>query len=430
MTQQTGTSTEHSEATESGLRRSEANRTALQAFVGGKPFLVDVRPAGEVMPALRERVVLTSGAPLDWSAYEGGQRRGVLGAVLYEGWATTVEEADRMLASGEIRVEPCHDHGAVGSVTGVYSASTPVLVVRDEASGVVGYCSVYEGSQRERLTYGVWNDGVRRNLERLRDVLGPALGRALRSHGPVDLAQVMRRGIRMGDDLHSRTTASSALLARELAPTFLGDPELHGEAGRAALDFLCRNDLFFLHVGMAAGKAVADAAHGIGGSSVVTAMNFSEKEFAIRVSGLPGEWFRAPVPPFQGKFFDGFTEQDRGDMGGESLIMETNGFGGMASAAAFPLQEYSGGSPEWMVENNRRMYAITLGENAQYRIPYLSRGIPAAIDVFKVVSTGITPTIHAGAGHRDGGHIGAGIYQAPLECFTAAMEAHQRTYGR
>ena len=48
-----------------------------------------------------------------------------------------------------------------------------------------------------------------------------------------------------------------------------------------------------------------------------------------------------------------------------------------------------------------------------------------AEDIRKVVETGITPVINTGiACKRPGvGQIGAGLTAAPMECFTAALEA-------
>ena len=144
---------------------------------------------------------------------------------------------------------------------------------------------------------------------------------------------------------------------------------------------------------MAASKATADAAHGVEGSSVVSAMVFSCREFAIRVSGLGDEWFRGPLPTMYGaKLFEGFSEDDVEFMGGESTINETVGLGGFAQAAAFPLQDYQGGSAERMVEANLAMYEITLAEHPEFKIPYLGfRGVPSGIEIHRVVATGITP---------------------------------------
>ena len=61
------------------------------------------------------------------------------------------------------------------------------------------------------------------------------------------------------------------------------------------LDFIAQNDHFFLNLSMAACKATMDAAHGIEGSTVVTAMARNGVEFGIRVSGTGDAWFTAPA---------------------------------------------------------------------------------------------------------------------------------------
>jgi hypothetical protein len=116
-------------------------------------------------------------------------------------------------------------------------------------------------------------------------------------------------------------------------------------------------------------------------------------------------------------------------MGGESVINETVGLGGFAQAAAFPLQEYQGGSAERMVETNLQMYEITAGEHPEFKIPFFGfRGVPTGIDSYRVVETGITPAMDIGVAGRGGGQIGAGILRAPLVCFEQAVEEHRRRY--
>ena len=131
------------------------------------------------------------------------------------------------------------------------------------------------------------------------------------------------------------------------------------------------------------------------GEGVVTGMVFNCRDFAIRVSGLGERWFRGPLPTmFGAKLFEGFTEADIEFMGGESTFNETAGLGGFAQAAAFPLQEYQGGSAERMIEANLAMYEITLAEHPEFKIPYLGfRGVPCGIEVHRVVETGITPIL-------------------------------------
>src|SRR5690606_15249281 len=219
-----------------------------------------------------------------------------------------------------IRLGACHDYGCVGSLTGVYTASMPVLVVDNRTGGNRAFCTVYEGPQRQRLTYGVFNEGVLDNLRRIRDVYGPALGEAVRRLGGVPLKPIMARALRMGDELHTRNNAATVLFTRELVPALLAMAAAQPDVVRELYDFLYRSEIFFLHLSMAASKAAADSAHGIAGSSVVTAMAMNCREFGIRVSGLGRQWFRGPLPPVKGKLFDGFTEDDIGYIGGESLI--------------------------------------------------------------------------------------------------------------
>jgi hypothetical protein len=142
----------------------------------------------------------------------------------------------------------------------------------------------------------------------------------------------------MGDELHSRNTAATMLFGRELTPAILDLASRRPDAARRLLEYL-GSDYVFLRLSMAASKATADAAHGIEGASVVTAMAFSCREFGIRVSGLGAEWFRAPLGQVEGKFFPGYTVDDVEFMGGESVINETVGLGGFAQAAAFALQD-------------------------------------------------------------------------------------------
>ena len=83
-----------------------------------------------------------------------------------------------------------------------------------------------------------------------------------------------------------------------------------------------------------------------------------------------------------------------------------------------------------MVRRNVELYDITMGENSDFQIPYLSyRGTPTAIDVFKVTDTGIVPVMDIGIAGRDGGQIGAGIVRAPKVVFENARTAYAARYG-
>ena len=412
------------------MDRTEANALAFARLNEAEPVLTDIRPAIDALPGMTPDTVLTSGPPMPWEDYADGQRDAVIGGALFEGLASDAEDAARKLARGEIAVDGCHDYGAVGSLAGIYTASMPVFVVENRAEGNTGFCNMYEGTNPRRLNYGVYDEGVRERLLFVQDTVAPVLAEAVRAAGGIPLKPLMRRALHMGDELHSRNTAASLLFACALFPHLLHLEGVAKGAVEQTVEALTADNYFFLRLSMAAAKCTADAAAGIEGSSVVSAMAFNCNNFAIRVSGLGDRWFLGPHASVDAKLFEGHTEDEIAWMGGESIIAETVGLGGFAQAAAFPLQQYQGGSAAAMVERNLQLYAIAVGENADYRIPYLGyRGTPTGIDIHRVVETGVLPVMDIGIAGRDGGQIGAGIVRAPIECFEAAVAAYEERYG-
>ena len=367
---------------------------------------------------------------MPWGEYTGGQREAIIGGALFEGLAGGREEAIHRLDNGEIRVKGCQDYGCVGSLAGIYTASMPVFVVENRTFGNLGYCNLYEGTNPRRLNYGVYDTGVHERLMFIQEVVAPVIAEALRTSEGIPLKPVMQRALHMGDELHSRNTAASLLFMSELFPLLLAADINRQEAVKQSLEAITADHYFFLRLAMAAAKATADAAHGIDGSSMVTAMTFNCRGFSIRVSGLGDELFPGPHASVEAKLFDDHNEDEITWMGGESPIIETIGAGAFAQAAAFPLQQYQGGTPQAMIERNLELYGITVGENPDFHIPYLCyRGTPTGIDIFRVLETGTLPSMDIGIAGRDGGQIGAGVVHAPIECFEAAVQAYLHKYG-
>jgi hypothetical protein len=407
-----------------------ANREAVRRLIEADPVLVDVAPAVDVVPGMTPDTVLTSGAPMPWESYYGGQRAAVIGGALYEGLASDREDADAKLRDGRIKVGACHDHGCIGSLAGIYTASMPVFVVENATHGNRAFCNFFEGPSPKRLNYGVYDDEVKASLVLIQTMVAPVIAAALRRRPDgIPLRPIIRSALNMGDELHSRNSAATLLFIKEIVPLLLDVAEEQGDDVRQTYAYMSHGQYFFLRLSMAYAKATADSTRDVRASSMVSAMCFSCREFAIRVSGLGDRWFTAPMPVVDAKLFDGHGPDDIEYMGGESTINETIGLGGFAQAAAFPLQDYQGGTPEDMAGMNREMYEITLAEHPELKIPYFGfRGVPVGIDVHKVVATGITPVMDIGVAGRGGGQIGAGVLRAPMECFTKAALAHREAY--
>jgi hypothetical protein len=313
-------------------------------------------------------------------------------------------------------------------MAGLVSPSMPVVVVENRTFGNRAFATLNEGLGKV-LRYGAYDASVIDRLRWMAETLGPAISRALQQE-PVDLANVTAQALQMGDECHNRNVAATSLFTRTIAPVLMRTST--PDAAAAVFEFLRGNDHFYLNLSMAACKATLDAAHGIDGSSVVTAMARNGVEFGLRVSGLGNTWFTAPVPVPDGLYFPGYSVADANPDLGDSAITETCGIGGFAMAAAPAIVRFVGGTPADAVAFTRAMYRITLTRNPAYTLAALGFvGTPTAIDVRRVVETGELPVINTGIAHRRAGvgQIGAGITRAPLACFVDALRALGRHAG-
>lgn len=403
---------------------TEANETALERLLGVRPHLVGVAPAKEALPDLDDRTFLHAGPPLTWDDASGPMRGALIGAAIYEGIVDSPDEAATRLAGGEIRLSPCHHHRAVGPMAGVVSPSMPVLVVEDPETGRVAYSTLNEGLGKV-LRYGAFGSDVIERLKWMESVLAPVLHDALTQVGPVDLRSLIAQALQMGDDGHNRNRAGTSLLLRTLGASLV-DGSASTQDRLAVYEFIDSNDHFMLNVVMAAGKLMVDAASGVLGSSLVTTMARNGTEFGVRLSGTGDEWFTAPAPVVDGLFLGSFTAEDANPDIGDSAITETIGLGGFAMAASPAIVGFVGGSAASAVRRTLAMYEITMAEHPSFQIPILeSRGSPTGIDAQLVVRTGVRPQINTGvAGKEPGvGMVGAGLVEAPIECFGDAVTA-------
>ncbi len=410
--------------TTDGVSVDAANAAALARIRNGRPLLVGMGVAREVIPGFGERMLLHAGPPITWERMCGPQRGAMMGAAVYEGWATSYEHAAAMAAAGEITFDPCHHHHTVGPMAGIVSPSMPVFIVQNETHGNVSYSTQNEGLGRV-LRYGAYGDEVLARLKWMEKTLYPALQRALDVTGPIDLRSILAQALHMGDEGHNRNRAATSLLIRQIAPALL-QQQITKAVAEEVLRFIDGNDHFFLNLSMAAMKAMLEPAEDIAGCTLVTVMARNGTDFGIRVAGLPGSWFTAPAPVVKGLWLPGFSEKDANPDIGDSAITETGGVGGFAMAAAPAIVRFVGGTAALALQVTQEMYAITAGEHEFFTIPALDfRGTPLGIDVRKVMQTGILPFINTGIAHKEPGvgMVGAGLVRAPRQCFEAAFAA-------
>lgn len=396
------------------------NSRAFAALDATPAFVVGVIPAAEATPVVGRRKYLHAGPPLGDDALPPPMWGALLGALVFEGEAADLAEAEGIVAAGEVELSSCHDAGVVGAMAGVVTPSMPVVVVESDA-GRRAFSPLNEGLGRA-LRFGSNQPDILTRLSWIRDVAAPLLDAAIAALPPLDVTTLQAEGLRRGDECHNRNVASTAALVARLAPALVGSEDSR-ENLAAVLHYASSNPHFFLPFSMAASKVVADSAHGIDRSGIVTAISANGRRVGIRVSGLGDEWFVADAPVGTPRLFDGFTIDDVQPMMGDSFVTEVVGLGAFAMHAAPAIASFIGGNPAELALRIDEMTAITAGTSSRFLVPHTGfGGTPLGIDVERVAASGIAPVVNNGLAHRKpgGGQVGAGLTTLPLEPFVAA----------
>jgi hypothetical protein len=358
----------------------QANKEALKLMQNAQPTLIGMGIAKDTLPGMRENLILHAGPPVKWEDMSGPLRGAVVGGIIYQGLAETVDEAKELAASGKIDFDSCHHHLAVGPMAGVVTAKMPVFIVKNLDQGNYAYCTMNEG-----------------------------------------LAQALQ----MGDEMHNRNKAGTSLFIREIASSIV-KTNASEEDKVKVFDFLNSNDHFYLNLSMPGAKCTMDPVGKVKYSTIVYGMARNGTEFGIRVAGLGERWFTAPAEIIDGLYFPGYSMEDANRDIGDSCITETSGIGGFAMASAPAIVQFVGGTPADAVQYTTSMYEITLEESVAYKMPNMNfRGVPTGIDIRKVVETQIRPVINTGIAskHAGVGQVGAGVVRPPMKCFEDALQA-------
>lgn len=410
-------------------RINRANRAALGRLLEADPVLVGVGQAKDLVPGMEANMILHAGPPIEWHQVCPTMKYGIVGGAIYEGWAKTPAEVHGLMESGEILLAPCHEHGAVGSMAGITTPSMWVYDVEERTRGGHAYSSVYEG-RGKTLAFGCYEAETVERLRWMKTELGPALQRAINATGrDIPLKPVIAKALAMGDECHNRYVASTLWYMDVLLPALL-ETDLASSEIAAIYRFMTDGHYnSFLTLSMAACKAIAEAAHGVKYSTLVTAMARNGTDFGIRVSGLADRWFTAPAAMVDGLYFPGQDETKANADIGDSSITETVGLGAFALVAAPMTMQVVGKGLDEALRIEQEMGEITVGRSEVFTIPYLdSRGTPVGIDIRRVVELDTSPVCVTAVASTmpNVGMIGAGMVRQPIECFRDALRCFAR----
>ncbi len=401
----------------------KANTLALTNILNAQAKLTAVMPALQVIPGMTERTFLHAGPPITYEKMAGPMKGAILGAIVFEGLAKNLTEAETLVKKGLITFAPAHEYRAVGPMAGIISPSMPVHVVENPVHKNTAYCTINEGLGKV-LRYGANGPEVIQKLKWIRDGFAPVLNEALKITGPIDLKQIIAQALQMGDETHNRNKAATALFLKEIARAiFLTKADMDKKV--MVFDFIKNNDHYFLNLSMPAAKVALDSAQGIPHSSMVTVMARNGVDFGIKIASS-NQWFTAPANYVKGLYFTGYSEKDAAPDIGDSAITETYGIGGFAMGGAPAIVQFVGGTVADAMKYSKTMHFIAVGQHQMMQLPSLDFAPSAlGIDIRKVVSTNILPIINTGIAHKEPGvgQVGAGLVEPPMACFTQALKA-------
>jgi hypothetical protein len=379
------------------------NIEPLARIAAVRPQWTAVRDARAAL-GLDGRVLLHAGPPLaDPTRPPPPMRNAAVLSCLHEGWARNEQEAERLLASGAVRLEPSFSRSVATPLAAMVSPKTTVAEI---AAGGRRYFAFLGSGAGPQQRFGSRDPAIRERLAFRETVLAPGFRELLET--PIDLLAIARSAIREGDDLHNRLSSATTLLH-----ALLSTRKVESDNAKAALRTVTEAPLYFLNVWMPACQLMLLAAEGTR-STLVTRLCANGEVIGIQVAALPGQWFTAPAPPVKGPFMKGAPDDPQfGPATGDSGVIDAFGLGGQALRHAPSLL---GAFSCWMQPNDdARSRSLLAGEHPILETPF-------ALDAKRVVETGHAPLLSTGMVSADGrGLLGRGLCALPLQPFAEAV---------
>jgi hypothetical protein len=383
---------------------NDANARALARIGSVRPQWVAVRNAGEAL-GLEGRVLLHAGPKqLDPVRLLPPMRNAAVLSCLHEKWAASEREAEELLASGAVKMEPSFSRDVATPLAAMVSPRTSLAEIADGKQRYYAFLGTGGGPQQR---FGSRDPAILEKLIFRETVLAKGFAELL--DAPVDLLAIARAAIREGDDLHNRLSSATAMLF-----SLLKERKKETEQATAALQTVAEAPLYFLNLWMPACQLMLLAAEGTMGSSLVTRLCANGEHLGIQVAGLPGEWFSAPASPVQGPFMKGAPEHPQHPPAtGDSGVIDGFGLGGQGLRHAPSLQ--AAFQPWLAADDDARARSVLAGMH-----PILET--PIGLDAAAVAKCGRPPLLSTGMVSADGrGLLGRGICAVPVQPFAAAV---------
>jgi hypothetical protein len=372
-----------------------------------RPQWTAVRDARSAL-GLEGRVLLHAGPPLhDPLRPPPPMLNAAVLSCLHEGWADDEAAAERMLASGAVRLEPSYTRNVATPLVAMVSPRTTLAEVADGKRRYFAFLGTGSGPQQR---FGSRDRAVLERLALREQTLHRGFVELLDT--PVDLLAIARAAIREGDDLHNRLSSATTILH-----ALLSTRKAESDAAKAALRTVAEAPLYFLNVWMPACQLVLLSAEGEPRCKLVTRLCANGERIGMQVAASPGKWFTAPAPLVKGPFMKDAPENPQfGPATGDSGVIDAFGLGGQGLRHAPSL--LSAFAEYVHADDAKRSAEMLAGFHPILETPF-------ALDAALVASSSRSPLLSTGMVSGDGrGLLGRGICALPLSLFNLLDETN------
>jgi Protein of unknown function (DUF1116) len=381
---------------------SQADSDAGELMQAIEPVWAGVVRSSDVVAA--DRLLLHAGPPFrDWDHVPTPVRNSLTIAAVFEGWASTVEDAGRLLSGGVISLGSAQDHDIVVPLAGVVSPSMFLHVVADVGTGRRKYSTLNEGVQH-CLRSGTLNLQI---ADFHRWLNGPyAAWLAARTDQPIPLLPLLAQSLALGDDGHSRTWAGSALFDKLL---------INSRTPPAIAEFQTDCIPFALNLWMGAAALILAAAEGTESSGIITRAGGNGHDFGIQIASDTRRWRTIAAEPPRGPIDPAHAGHGAVPALGDSAILDMLGLGGQSlDCAPIVCATLANYLPEDARDRPDRLLPLCLPT---------AGGLRTGLSTRAVNDYGVGPIVLMGMVSDTGrGRIGSGVYHPPMSLFQSGPD--------
>ena len=333
-------------------------------------------------------------------------------ALVFNGAAQDFDEAEHLILSGAITLEPAQDYDVVTPLAAVVSSKMLLHCIEDDSDANVRSFSPINGGNGPAPRLGTCSKAALEHLTWLHDSLGPALSQVC--DDGITLLDIAAGSLLEGDDCHGRTPVGTRLLLEKIRPRLQVQPRVE-----KYLSFIEDSPSFFLNLWMAASKAILLGARGTPDSSLIITAAANGRETGIQVAGLPGQWFTAPASPPHGAFDVDLPPSRALGAIGDSAIVDILGFGAMAISFSNAQQKNLG---HFLPQDGLSTGALL---TSSPHPAFAELGLRVGLTAREWLASNRQPLVSLGILDNSGevGRLGGGIFEQPRSLAADCMEA-------